>query len=95
VEYAGKRVSNIPYEKNKNFVGRENVLLDLEICFQNSRRVSLSGIGGVGFVTKTQCLYSTFAKDNAGSQKLLPNIATAGKTKILMEVSSGFIPTHL
>lgn len=38
----------MPFDRDQSFVGREDVLQEIEIRFQNQRRVALAGIGGVG-----------------------------------------------
>jgi hypothetical protein len=38
----------MPFDRDQNFVGRENILNEIESRFNNQRRVALAGIGGVG-----------------------------------------------
>ena len=45
-----KRVVILPFERDMQFVGRENVLASIKFLFQSQRRVAITGIGGVGFV---------------------------------------------
>jgi hypothetical protein len=38
----------VPFPRDDKFVGREDILYQIEEHLQTKRRVSLSGIGGVG-----------------------------------------------
>jgi hypothetical protein len=38
----------IPFDRDQKFIGREDVIEEIEQIFENRRRVALSGIGGVG-----------------------------------------------
>jgi hypothetical protein len=38
----------MPFDRDLNFVGREDILQEIESRFKNQRRVALAGIGGVG-----------------------------------------------
>jgi len=38
----------VPFDRDANFVGREDVITQTDDAFEKSRRVALSGIGGVG-----------------------------------------------
>ncbi len=38
----------VPFDRDANFVGREDVITQIDGAFEKSRRVALSGIGGVG-----------------------------------------------
>jgi hypothetical protein len=38
----------MPFDRDQNFVGREDILQEMESRFKNQRRVALAGIGGVG-----------------------------------------------
>jgi hypothetical protein len=38
----------IPFERDRKFIGRENVIQDIEQRFESQSRVALAGIGGVG-----------------------------------------------
>jgi hypothetical protein len=38
----------MPFDRDQNFVGRTQILQDIEDRFKNQRRVALAGIGGVG-----------------------------------------------
>jgi hypothetical protein len=39
----------VPFERDKQFVGREDILSQVEEQLQNQRRVSLHGLGGIGY----------------------------------------------
>jgi tetratricopeptide (TPR) repeat protein len=39
----------VPFDRDKQFVGRENILSQVEEQLQNQRRVSLHGLGGIGY----------------------------------------------
>lgn len=39
----------VPFPHDDKFIGRENILYQIEECLQTQRRVSLAGIGGVGY----------------------------------------------
>jgi hypothetical protein len=45
-----KPMFSVPFEKDKQFTGREDILSRLEKCFQTQYRVSLHGLGGIGYV---------------------------------------------
>lgn len=38
----------MPFDRDQGFVGREDILQEIESRFKNQRRVALAGIGGVG-----------------------------------------------
>lgn len=38
------------YEKDKEFIGRTDIIVELDQKFSTQRRVALAGIGGVGLV---------------------------------------------
>lgn len=38
----------VPFDRDVNFIGRENLITQIDNAFEQSRRVALSGIGGVG-----------------------------------------------
>jgi hypothetical protein len=38
----------LPFERDKQFVGREDILSQVEKQLQNQRRLSLHGLGGIG-----------------------------------------------
>jgi hypothetical protein len=38
----------MPFNRDQSFVGREDILQEIESKFKNQRRVALAGIGGVG-----------------------------------------------
>jgi hypothetical protein len=39
----------VPFERDQQFVGREDILSQVEEQFQNQRRVSFHGLGGIGY----------------------------------------------
>jgi hypothetical protein len=39
----------VPFVRDEKFVGREDILCQIEERLQTQRRVSLAGIGGVGY----------------------------------------------
>ena len=39
----------VPFERDRQFVGREDILFQVEEQLQNQRRVSLHGLGGIGY----------------------------------------------
>lgn len=39
----------VPFVRDEKFVGREDILYQIEKRLQTQRRVSLAGIGGVGY----------------------------------------------
>ena len=41
----------VPFERDRNFVGRSDLISEIDEKFGKCRRVALSGIGGVGYVT--------------------------------------------
>jgi hypothetical protein len=43
----------VPFERDSKFVGREDVLAAIDQMFVGNRKVALSGIGGVGYVSST------------------------------------------
>ena len=47
---SSKRVVILPFERDKQFIGREYVLTSIECLFQSQKRVAVTGIGGVGYV---------------------------------------------
>ena len=38
----------VPFEKDRNFIGRESFIQDIERRLESQSRVALAGIGGVG-----------------------------------------------
>lgn len=38
----------VPFHRDTNFIGRENIISHIDEAFGKSPRVALSGIGGVG-----------------------------------------------
>jgi len=38
----------VPFDRDKKFVGREDVISKIDQHFQMKKRVALAGIGGVG-----------------------------------------------
>jgi hypothetical protein len=38
----------VPFERDQQFIGREDILNEIEQKFKSQRRVALAGIGGVG-----------------------------------------------
>jgi hypothetical protein len=38
----------IPFDRDRNFIGREDVIEKIEQRFESQSRVALAGIGGVG-----------------------------------------------
>jgi len=46
-----KPMFSMPFERDKQFTGREDILSRLEKCLQTQYRVSLHGLGGIGYVS--------------------------------------------
>ena len=42
-------VFTVPFARDREFVGREDILGQIEVRLQQGRRVSLSCIGGIGY----------------------------------------------
>ena len=40
----------VPFERDLNFIGREDIITEIDRKFEVQRRVALTGIGGVGWV---------------------------------------------
>jgi hypothetical protein len=40
----------VPFERDLKFIGREDIIAEIEKQFEIRRRVALAGIGGVGWV---------------------------------------------
>ena len=38
----------VPFDRDANFVGRQEILHEIDIRFVDQRRVALAGMGGVG-----------------------------------------------
>jgi hypothetical protein len=43
----------VPFDKDAKFIGREDILIEIDKKFKVQRRVALAGIGGVGWVCLT------------------------------------------
>ena len=44
-----KPIFSVPFEKDRQFVGREDILSQVEEQLQIRHRVSLHGLGGIGY----------------------------------------------
>lgn len=42
--------SQCPFDRDPQFLGREDIIADIDQKLESKRRVALSGIGGVGLV---------------------------------------------
>ena len=40
----------VPFERDLKFIGREDIIVEINRRFQTQRRVALAGIGGIGWV---------------------------------------------
>ena len=43
-----KRTFMVPFERDAKFVGREDIIAELDQKLKSRRRVALAGIGGIG-----------------------------------------------
>ena len=43
-----KPVFMVPFDRDKDFVGREDIISKIDQHFQTRQRIALAGIGGVG-----------------------------------------------
>jgi len=81
----------VPFPRDRKFVGREDILCQIEERLQTQRRVSLAGIGGVGYdlsslfsYFKSQCLKIVLA-----NLRLLSSSHTGSVRDIHKAMSSG------
>lgn len=42
----------IPFDRDPKFVGREDVIKEIDRRFERQRHVALCGLGGVGYVSQ-------------------------------------------
>jgi hypothetical protein len=45
-----KGCNTVPVDKDPKFIGREDIIQEIDQRFKANRRVAISGIGGVGYV---------------------------------------------
>ncbi len=43
-----KPIFSVPFERDKQFIGREDIIAQIEEQFRTQHRVSLYGLGGIG-----------------------------------------------
>ena len=68
-------LSTIPFNRDPDFVGRQDILMALELKFsqrESHKRVVLVGLGGVGYAFSTYSLYClTTAQEIANCYRIL------------------------
>jgi hypothetical protein len=42
--------NTVPFDQDPKFIGREDIIKEIDQRFEANRRVAISGIGGVGYV---------------------------------------------
>ena len=81
----------VPFERDPKFIGREELITEIDRRFEVQKRVALAGIGGVGSV----CLLVRPEMSltwPTGSHRLRLNTAIGSAIKTLRVTSSGYMP---
>jgi len=52
-----KPIFSVPFERDQQFVGRESILSEIEKRLSIQHRVSISGLGGIGYVSLVSHYY--------------------------------------
>jgi hypothetical protein len=81
-------IFSVPFERDKQFVGREDILSQIEEQLQANHRVSLYGLGGIGYVSSSISYYY-IPTEYPGNHRSSSNMPTVIKPRIHNTVSSG------
>jgi hypothetical protein len=54
---SSKPIFSVPFERDKQFVGRESILSEIKKHLSIQHRVSISGLGGIGYVSSVYHYY--------------------------------------
>src|SRR5215471_9570197 len=85
-----KPIFSVPFERNKQFVGREDILSRIEEGLQNEHLVCLYGLGGIGYELLQHMPYGQLILTNmAESLKSLSNTLTGSGALIHTAMFSG------
>jgi hypothetical protein len=79
----------VPFDKDAKFIGREDILIEIDKKFKVQRRVALAGIGGVGWVCLTirvgiKLIYT-------GNPRSQSNTAINSEINVLRVTSFGYM----
>jgi hypothetical protein len=86
----------VPFEKNRQFIGREATLSQLEKQLHARYRVSIYGPGGIGYVLLLNGKGSlAYSQELPGNHKSLLNTLTDSITPSLRAMSSGWMQVIL
>ena len=85
-----KPVFSVPFERDKQFVGREDILSQVEEQLQNKHRLSLHGLGGIGSWTLITYCYPMLT-NVAENHKSQLNMHTDFVTTIPTATCSGYM----
>jgi nucleoside phosphorylase len=81
----------VPFERDSKFIGREDVITEIDRQFEVQRRVALAGIGGVGWVYLVMRVEVSLIHPTGNLRSPL-NTAIDSETSTLKAMSSGYMP---